>query len=300
MTEVLFIIPYWHGNAYLSACLQSISLNKLADDIHVSVLIVHNGGSEPLFPDSFVHNLTVIRTEDNIGFARAVNVGLNYAFSHQPDFIAILNQDTRLNDQCIPFLLENIDNTTALYSPVIMSYDLDAIPLIYLSKYQQKAALESGQNKYGVSLMSGVCIFGTLESFKESGYFDVIFSMYYEDDDYSKRFIERAGKLYLVTSAKVGHFGRSTESLGGSTILTRRTSSLKYMLRHSSIWAVLSKMIRDNGSFAIHFRIRTLLRCIRADISVLRLSGYLKNADYEMIQKRAMEMVRRDLPDRRR
>lgn len=295
----MIIIPYWHGESYLPSCLESITNSHFDQDIDLTVVIIHNGGPYPNVPAGFDKTVVILETRKDIGFARAVNVGLDYGFSHQGDFIALLNHDTRLDKDCLQLLLKAAISTPALYSPLVMNYDMLSLPNLGASKYHPHVDLNSLKAQYELHLMNGACILGTYGSFVRGGYFDTIFRMYYEDDDYSKRFIERGGKLYLINAAKVGHVGRSTEAFGGSTILTRRTSSLKYMFRHNSVWAVLSKMMRDYGSFVIRFQIHTLLRCIGSDIHVFRLWGYLKNADYDKINKRAVEMVGRDLFERR-
>ncbi|HLF63852.1 MAG TPA: glycosyltransferase family 2 protein [Saprospiraceae bacterium] len=293
-TTLIIIIPYWHGDAYFPACLQSIAGSTFEDEVSWSLLIVHNGGSAPPVPPEFVAQVTILKTVENIGFARAINVGLQYTFRKQYDFIALLNQDTILHTHCLQLLIRATDISPAFYTPLIMNYDMDRVPSWYAMKYYPHISFPSKGTIHELQSMSATCVLGTQKSFLVGGFFDPVFYMYYEDDDYFSRFRSKGGKLFLVTSAKVGHFGGSTESLQKTSALRKRTGVLKYMVRHSASWALLKKLMRHYGSCILRLDFRRLFRYLHCDAHMLPMVGYLRTATYETIQTRAQEYIQSD------
>lgn len=297
MKKSLFIvIPHWHGEAYLPACLDSIALSELGDDISLQVLIVHNGGSDPLIPVSIQNCTTVVNTAPDLGFSRAVNIGLDYALRHSAEYIVLLNQDTRLSKGCLQALLNNTHAIPALYTPLVMTYDFGSVPSLYTSKYHPYADLSSDESTYELEMMSAVCIFGKAESFAQGGFFDTIFHMYYEDDDYSRRFRQGGGKIFLVKAATVAHFGRSTEAIGGGSPGQRRKEALKYLLRHETYSTFLKKLIYDYGSSMARLQLQRLLTFVMSDVRLISMHGYLKSASHEMINTHARVSLSKDLP----
>lgn len=99
------VIVNWNSEILLSECINSIATYPKGVG---RVIVVDNGSTDEsanvgnLFP-----NLTLIRLEENQGFARACNVGASNA---NAPYILFLNPDTRfLDNESLPKLLQMLD-----------------------------------------------------------------------------------------------------------------------------------------------------------------------------------------------
>lgn len=105
------VIPNYNGIAYLDACLTSV----LKSRVPVSVIVVDNGStdeSRELVKERYpqVHLLSF---PDNRGFCTAVNAGILAA--HTP-YVFLLNNDTRMEPDCIERLEEALEQRRDLFS----------------------------------------------------------------------------------------------------------------------------------------------------------------------------------------
>jgi len=276
--SLLIIIPYWHGASTLPACLSSLEQSILPDGLSISVLLVHNGGTMTPLPEAFGEKLTVLHTRINIGFARAVNVGLEYAFRAGSDLIMLLNQDAVLAADCLTHLIHEAEKEPGIYSPRILDFDMRHTPDWYVLKYYPHIDFNTSDVKYALHTLSATCILATKSSFKTGGFFDPEFYMYYEDDDYFARYSKKGGKLFVVSAARAGHIGGSTEEIQGNSAFRKRTGVLKYLLRHHSGSTVLKKVIRHYGSCLKRLDFRRLFHYVSDDINTIAQRSYLIHA----------------------
>lgn len=89
--DVSVIIPVFNRAAYTLRCLETLAENS--GPCHYEVIIVDNGSSDqtPALLSSLSGDVTVIRNENNLGFARACNQGARAAGS---EMLLFLNNDT--------------------------------------------------------------------------------------------------------------------------------------------------------------------------------------------------------------
>jgi GT2 family glycosyltransferase len=95
---VAIVIVNWNSGGLLRDCLQSIS--RSAADLETNVVVVDNGstdGSDRSVADFPAFSL--VQTGNNIGFARACNVGATFAGN--VDYLLFLNPDACLSPGCL-------------------------------------------------------------------------------------------------------------------------------------------------------------------------------------------------------
>ncbi len=289
------IIPHWHGGEYLGACLENISRSTFEHGVNWNVVIVHNGGESPSIPDFMKARVKVLNTSENIGFARAVNVGLHFAIKENADFIALLNQDALVHPECFQALLGNARTTNAFYAPLIMDYTMSHVAPWYAEKYYHHVSLDSEKSAHELQAVSATCILANRETFEFGGYFDPAFYMYYEDDDYFDRLRSRGGKVYVVPSAHVGHLGGSTESVAGNSMLMKRAGVLKHLIRHRGIGIMLRRALRHYGSAIYRFDLKRLGGYLKSDLSTMGRYRYLRRADHAAINASATQYIVKDM-----
>lgn len=83
------IIVNWNSRDQLRTCIESI--NQFGTPLVGKVIVVDNGSTDGSAEN--LTNVTIIRSDENLGFAKACNVGASYATS---EFFLFLNPDTEI------------------------------------------------------------------------------------------------------------------------------------------------------------------------------------------------------------
>src|SRR5262249_30146366 len=99
------IIVNWNSTAYTRQCIRSIY--NYTHNIGFEVIVVDNASSSNNvdgLADDFP-NIVLIKSSENLGFARANNLGARNA---NGDFILFLNPDTELIEPALELLVEQI------------------------------------------------------------------------------------------------------------------------------------------------------------------------------------------------
>jgi GT2 family glycosyltransferase len=106
MEKVTVVIPNWNGMQWLSGCLESLQGQNLSG---FKILLVDNGSTDGSvqFIKSHYPETEIIQLPRNLGFARAVNIGIEKCTT---PYIAILNNDTIVYRGWLSSLLEKIES----------------------------------------------------------------------------------------------------------------------------------------------------------------------------------------------
>ncbi len=107
LPTVSIIIPTYNGRVYLEDCLRSLrALNYPSE--RREVILIDNGSSDGSveFVREFYPEVTVIQNEKNMGFAAPCNQG---AECSQSEYLAFLNNDTRVDPEWLSELTRSID-----------------------------------------------------------------------------------------------------------------------------------------------------------------------------------------------
>ena len=110
MTFISIIIPFNSAQRYLRDCLDSISEEKLDD---AEIILISNGIDEPL--DEFLEdyedlNIKRIDFKDNIGVARARNIGIENA---QGEYVYFIDCDDYVDKDSLNKLIQAAKSTKA-------------------------------------------------------------------------------------------------------------------------------------------------------------------------------------------
>ncbi len=101
LDQLTVIVPTWNGEPLLRTCLRSLELQT----VRCRVLVVDNGSTDStpeLMSSEFPH-IDYLPLEQNFGFAKAVNLGIQRA---KTEFVALLNNDTEVDSHWVETGLE--------------------------------------------------------------------------------------------------------------------------------------------------------------------------------------------------
>lgn len=215
---VSVVIPNYNGKKYLETCMNSLMKQSLKPE---EIIIVDNAskdGSIEYIEQNFKDKVTLICLNENYGFSKAVNEGIRNSKS---DFVALLNNDTELDERWLEELYKCIQKDENIFS--CCSKMLRFRERNIIDDAGDEYTLFGWGNKIGdgkqseiydedrevFSSCAGAAIYRK-SILQKIGLFDENFFAYLEDMDISYRARVYGYKNYYASKAKVYHIGSAT------------------------------------------------------------------------------------------
>jgi len=174
-------------------------------------------------------------THDNVGYAKAANLGLKIGLQKGYSHFAILNPDLRL----LKFSLKEIKNGFAvfdifggIFKQSSKTYYRGLIDPVYLS-----GGLDDKKPTkviYPTSFVSGSMLFLNLNAIKTVGLFDEDYFLYYEDVDYCYRAKKARLKVGINSKIRYEHFEDSQHNPQKQQYLA--TSHQLFVRKQGQLW----------------------------------------------------------------
>lgn len=219
MKKIVVIIPVYNGEKYLTDCLNSLKkqtfpLNK--------IITVDNGSKDKSIEiikkfKKKIKNLIIISNKKNLGFAQAVNQGIEKAINSNIDFIFLLNQDAFLEKDCLEKLVEFAEKqpNSFAFQPLILNYPNknkiqtagDRIHFLgfgYSGDYNKNSSVIK-KFPFEIPYASGAAMLINTKILKKIGFFDKGLFIYHEDMDICLRARLLNYKIFLVPKGIVYH-----------------------------------------------------------------------------------------------
>ena len=234
--DITIVITSFKSDEKLKSCLNSINRQ-------CNVIIVENSDNQDTKKkiEKEFDNVKCILAGGNLGYGKANNIGLKEVTTK---YALILNPDTTLFEST----LENLIEATK------------EIPeFAIMAPYQQERMIEKKKDNLQflspkqVKSVKGFAMLLNLIEFKDIGFFDEVFFLYFEDIDLCRRVDKKNKKIYLVPSVHINHLGgkSSEDSIDMERELTRNwhwmwstfTYHKKYKGFFSSLLIVFPKLI---------------------------------------------------------
>ncbi|MBF6650739.1 glycosyltransferase family 2 protein [Methylobacter sp. BlB1] len=257
MKTISVIIVSWNARDYLRDCLDSIY--QTGESCIQEIIVVDNAskdGSPEMVTEHFPE-VTLIKSEENLGFARANNLAMEHA---KGSIFALVNSDVIVHEGCLEKLAVFLDDhpDIGMVGPRVTGGDGNlqrtcrkmptfwntVCRILVLDRifpdWQIFSGFEvpySSYDKYmEAEVLSGCFCVARKKAVDEVGGMDERFFFYAEDIDWCKRFRDAGWKLMFVPEATATHFG------GGSTAnapfrysIEILRATLKYWRKHHGI-----------------------------------------------------------------
>ncbi len=245
-SSISFIIITYNNEKEIKKCLESIK----SQDINFNIIIVDNNSGDrtlSLIKKFSIHTnnpsplgekesgkfakIHLIKNKKNLGFAQAVNQGINYAQKKfHPDFYFLLNPDAYLGKKCLSKILEYAPKNDTLISPLIVNPKnnqpwFSGAKINWLKFRTNHIKLQTTNYKLQTDYLTGCALLipkkitQTLSSSsnderkKRTKIFDEKFFLYYEDADFSLRAQKAGLKLKIIPQAICYHQESSSSDL---------------------------------------------------------------------------------------
>lgn len=265
---VYVILVNWNGWRDTLECLQS--LEKL-DYLNHRVLVVDNGSTD----DSLVRlrsgnaGAELIENGENLGFAKACNVGIRKALAEGAEFVWRLDNDTVVEPDCLRALVERATQGGRIGAVGSVLYYMDHPNSVqawaggYINLWLGRSRhFTAPISENRLDFINGASMLVRREALDEVGLLDERYFVYFEDADFSIR-LRRAGwRLAVAEKSLIWHKESSSmvkRSLRQETIFS--TSGVRFLRSHAVIpWVSI-------GTFA---GLRLMRRILRGDWARVR------------------------------
>lgn len=216
--KVVIIIPSYNNLVYLRLCLNSIW--KKTGYQYYKVIVVDNGSDSDVIEfltttESIETKLSVIYNEENIGFARAINTGIEAA--GDCEFVVILNDDTIVTQGWLIKLIQYLEiSDIKLVGPVTnwagneARIKVDYDDLDSMEQFAYKYCSSHEGQFFDIPMLAMYCVIMRRSLLEEIGLLDERFGIgMFEDDDFSLRVRKTEGRIICVEDVFIHHWGRT-------------------------------------------------------------------------------------------
>lgn len=239
--KILAIIVTYNSEKWIDKNINSIIQHGFTGD----VLVIDNGSQDTTL--ELVRNkfpkVRVIESDENLGFARANNLGFEIAKKELYDYVFLVNHDGWLLpgfwSQVLPILSSTQYHEYGLLSPVHL--DATEKKLDYgFEKYVKGGLREKSKDVVETDLLNGAFLFISHKCLTTVKGFDPAFFFYGEDIDLCHRAKRKGYKLGVISNAKVVHDRQEREMT-------------KDRLKHHLYANALIQIKSDEGAFVKSF-----------------------------------------------
>ena len=186
--DITAVITSFRSENKILNCIKSLGKD-------IKIIVIENSNNiklkEKLEKD--YSNLKCILSNENLGYAKGNNLGLSLV---KTKFALIINPDAAVDENAI----NNFLSTAKLKSDF-------AIIAPYIQEEKSNINLETAKGIFQVKSVKGFAMFLNLDQFKNIGYFDENFFIYFEEIDLCKRLIKNNKQIFLDTNIKINHKG---------------------------------------------------------------------------------------------
>ena len=255
------VIVNYKVKHFLEQCL--LSVERAAKRLDVEVLVVDNAsrdGSVEYISERFP-NVTLIASEENLGFARANNLAIKRS---RGEYLLLLNPDTIVPENCfseyIRFMdshpdaggcgayMLHCDGSFALESrrglptPFVAFCKMSGLTSLFpksrtFGHYYMRYLNENEVNR--IEVMSGAFMFLRRSALDKAGLLDEDFFMYGEDIDLSYRILKSGYNNYFLPLRMLHYKGESTVKSSYRYVHTFYQAMQLFFNKHYSHYSLL-------------------------------------------------------------
>lgn len=275
--EASIIIVSYNTRELLKECLEKTLAES--QEIPCEIIVIDNAskdGSPDLVAQKFP-TVQLIKSEVNLGFAAANNVGFRLAKGR---YIVLLNSDAFLQKDSLKLSLEKMNEHPSVglaggrlvgrngsWQPSARMFPSLTNDFLHLSglaaKYPQSSFFGRADNTWSPPQQSletdwvpGAFAIIRKEALEKSGYFDERFFLYYEEVDLCKKIKNEGYKIWYWPEIRVIHLGGESSktikeiklsTTGSQLTLWRMRSCLLYYRKHHGFLGAFSAMSLEIG-----------------------------------------------------
>ena len=276
MPSVAIVILNYNGGQLMRDCAESF-LQLNFDDY--GIIVVDNasrdGSADGL--ELLDNKITVIRSEQNLGYTGGNNLGIAAALEEGYDYVLLVNNDTLVHNHDFLSQLVAFSEATpdaGIVGPKVffrttqeVQNTICATPFFIQSllKWPQQKLRPEAPNRANdqlkeVDVLNGVCILLCSRMLRKTGLLDPLIFMYREDTDIAIRARRAGWKSYYLPYESIVHLQKSTGYDYNSMVNFLLKRNAVYVLNKHGYW--VNALGRAGSSLIL-----SVVRAIRASVT---------------------------------
>jgi GT2 family glycosyltransferase len=251
VSTISVIIVSWNARDYLRGCL--LSIRQVGGVLIREIIVVDNASTDgsPDVVENEFPEVILIRSKENLGFARANNLGIKRSTG---PWLALVNSDVVVHANCFEELVAHLElhSDAGLVGPKIFGKEgkiqltrrrlptlwnalcralaLDELLARLPGLRDREIGPEAHETLGDAEVISGCFWLARREAVDQVGILDERFFFYAEDVDWCKRFWDEGWKVVFVPKATATHFG------GGSSANAPFRFSIELLRANLTYW----------------------------------------------------------------
>ena len=264
MPQISIVIVTWNSERVLEDCVSSLFEHVPAENFEL--ILVDNHSTDPAYLNAYESrsNIHVIRNQENLGFAKAVNIGLRRAGGN---YWLILNPDMIFVSNPFPRLLKELNGNPHIGVIGPLLYGTDGLPqvenfyptlptlwqfiahrslLAKLPVFRWLArrffhAIIGAAGVYFVDQIPGAFLLFNKDLFGTGPVLEEAYFIWMEDVDFCRRVHDKGLKVAVVADERITHIGGTSFRMWdeASKKLRFTRSYLTYLRLHFGFGAYL-------------------------------------------------------------
>lgn len=208
--RIIVIIVTFNAMKWIDKCIGSIK----GSDIPVDIIIIDNGSTDGTkeYIKGKYKEVIYYESEENLGFGKANNIGIQYAKDHNYDYVYLLNQDAWLFPKTLSTLIKHSLNNPeyGVFSPMQMDasttkFDKNFKALISRTDIIDDLYCNKVKSIYEIPYIMAAHWLITKDCYLKVGGFSPSFPHYGEDNNYCYRATFHGFKIGVIPSAIAVH-----------------------------------------------------------------------------------------------
>ena len=202
--NISVVIVTYNGSYWIEKNLSHL----LNSAIPVDIIVVDNASTDVTISliEKFP-NVTLIKSDVNLGFGKANNLGIQHALKNGAAAVFLLNQDTWIFEKTIQILEENLRKNPdfGILSPMHFSADAQTLDSNFEMYFKRKINEINDGNLVVVPIVNAAAWLVSKSCLDKVGFFEPEFSHYGEDRNYCDRVRYHGFQIGICTESKICH-----------------------------------------------------------------------------------------------
>lgn len=225
--KIYAIVVTYNGEGLISQCLGSLQKSS----VDLKIVIIDNASSDNTVAvaKSGFRDAVIFKSERNLGFGKANNIGLKFAYDNNADYIFLLNQDACVEPDTIQKMIDIGENNPDYYvlSPVHLNKEGADFDKGFM-QYSQPPFCENWffdlfsstkKELYPTNFVNAAAWLIKRDTIRQIGFFDPLFFHYGEDKDYCNRILFHKKKIGIITNSIIYH-SREASNVHKSSVIS--------------------------------------------------------------------------------
>ena len=266
------IVVTFNGMRWYDRCLGSL----LESETPVDIIVIDNASTDGSVAYIKAHfpEVCLIESHENLGFAKANNIGIRKALDEEADYVFLLNQDAWVEKDTISKLVQTFDDNenVGIAAPIHLNGSKSGLDYNFAVNvgrdFVSDAYMKSLKSYYEMQFVCAAAWLVSRKCIDDVGGFDTsLFKHYAEDDNYCQRVLFHGYKIVANTDCAVCHDREERKAVDG-----------KY-----NELSMQTPFIDDKsyyGDINIAFDFKEIMRHLRLQMVVKVLKGRFNDARF--------------------